>query len=391
MEKRRRRRSQSRKNSWQWSEVPMAWRYGLIALGSVFLATIFLGLEKFSGNITGFFRIGSVLPLSPFLDPQQAFIFKDQLGYDGQQFLSIALDPFLQNDGTIAALDHPSYRYRRILYPLLGYLFGLGNPQWIPYALVGINILAIALITVIVAFYNQSRGAEPNKSLFVLTIPGVWITLTLSTADLLGSLLTLAAIHFEHRDRPRLTAGMIALALLTRETLVIIWLAFLINNLWLKRQRFILPLILAPFPAIVWNGYIWLRQLPGATGMGNFGLPGVGVVEKIQQIFKIGITANNSFEAYLFLLLIVGFALVLWSSYRFPTHNHTLRWGTWLYLGLFLSSSLLILDYFLNYTRVFLDVYLFGLLVLHNYPFPWKNSFFTASGISSLAFLIFHS
>jgi hypothetical protein len=391
MEKRRRRRSQSRRNFWQWSEVPVAWHYGFIALSGVILITFILSIEKFAGNITGFFRIGSVLPLSPFLDPQQVLIFKDQLGYDGQQFLSIALDPFLQNDGTIAALDHPSYRYRRILYPLLGYLFGLGNPQLIPYALVGINILAIALITVVVAFYNQSRGAEPQNSLLVLTIPGIWITLTLSTADLLGGLLTLAAIHGEHRDRPRLTALFVALALLTRETLFLIWLALFINNILLKRQRFLIPLIFSPIPALLWNGYIWLRKLPGGTGTGNFGIPGTGIIEKIQLIFKTDMTGNNLFEIYLFLLLIAGFILTLWSTYRFPSHNHTIRWGTCLYLGLFLSSSILILDYFLNYTRVFLDVYLLGLLIIHNYPFPWKNSFFAASGISSLAFLFFHS
>jgi hypothetical protein len=33
---------------------------------------------KFSGNITGFFRIGSVLPLSPFLIPDQTFIFQGE-------------------------------------------------------------------------------------------------------------------------------------------------------------------------------------------------------------------------------------------------------------------------------------------------------------------------
>jgi hypothetical protein len=61
-------------------------------------------------------------------------------GYDGQMFLSLGLDPGLRHEGTIAALDLPLYRYRRILYPLLGYLLGLGNPALIPYSMVAINL-----------------------------------------------------------------------------------------------------------------------------------------------------------------------------------------------------------------------------------------------------------
>ncbi len=70
---------------------------------------IYLYYFKFSGNITGFFRIGSVLPLSPFLNPNQTFIFRDELGYDGQQFLSLSLDPFLQYLDTLAIFDHPAF------------------------------------------------------------------------------------------------------------------------------------------------------------------------------------------------------------------------------------------------------------------------------------------
>ena len=44
------------------------------------------------------------------------FINKGEVGYDGQQFLTIALDPALKNIESISALDNPRYRYRRIMY-----------------------------------------------------------------------------------------------------------------------------------------------------------------------------------------------------------------------------------------------------------------------------------
>lgn len=365
--------------------------YGLIAFGVTVIVVLSLYFEQFSGNITGFFRIGTVLPLSPQLDPQNTLVFKGELGYDGQQFLSIALDPFLKQDGTIAALDHPSYRYRRILYPLLGYLLGLGSPELIPYALVGINVIAIVLLVGLVSAYFKGHRMAMVKALWLLAIPGIWIVLSLSTADLLGSLLFVAALYWEHRNQPRLTALMVALALLTRETLLILWMALLINNLLLKRQRFIVPLLLALMPGLLWNGYVLVLKLPGARGKGNFDLPLAGLFQKGISLVQGGLAGKNLFEFYLFALLILAFGLTLWSSYFSHTHNHTIRWSSWLYLGLFSVSSFLILDYYLNYTRVFMDVYLMGLLIVLDRPFPSKTLFLTASGIASTAFLALHS
>jgi hypothetical protein len=162
-----------------FSRFPSEIIYGLVAFAVTLIVILYLYFEQFSGNITGFFRIGTVLPLSPLLDPQQTFVFKGELGYDGQQFLSIALDPFLKQDGTIAALDHPSYRYRRILYPLLGYLLGLGSPELIPHALVGINAIAIALIVGFVTAYFKGHLIPEKRAIGVLAIPGIWIVLSL--------------------------------------------------------------------------------------------------------------------------------------------------------------------------------------------------------------------
>ena len=374
-----------------FSRFPSEIIYGLVAFAVTLIVILYLYFEQFSGNITGFFRIGTVLPLSPLLDPQQTFVFKGELGYDGQQFLSIALDPFLKQDGTIAALDHPSYRYRRILYPLLGYLLGLGSPELIPYALVGINAIAIALIVGFVTAYFKGHLIPEKRTIGVLAIPGIWIVLSLSTADLLGSLLLVAAIYWEHRHQAKLMAVMVALAILTRETLLILWLALLINNIVLKRQKFILPLLLALIPGLAWHLYILALKLPGASGTGNFGLPLVGISQKVISLFQGGLTGKNLFEGYLFGLLIIVFGLTIWSSYHFHSHNHTIRWSSWLYLGLFSVSSLLILDYYLNYTRVFMDVYLLGLLIMVDHPLPNRTIFLTASGLASVAFLALHS
>ncbi|CCQ69465.1 hypothetical protein CWATWH0402_4405 [Crocosphaera watsonii WH 0402] len=87
----------------------------LIALIVVIFVSLYFYFIKFDSNITGFFRIGSILPLSLFLNPENTLIYQGEIGYDGQQFFKFSfLTLFLQNPETVNSLDHPIYRYRRI-------------------------------------------------------------------------------------------------------------------------------------------------------------------------------------------------------------------------------------------------------------------------------------
>ena len=88
------------------------------------IATVLL-VMTFDGEITGFFRIGDVLPLSPFVNKESVRVVQGEIGYDGQYFLTIALDPTLDDNGTINALDNPKYRYKRIGYPLAGIMLSI--------------------------------------------------------------------------------------------------------------------------------------------------------------------------------------------------------------------------------------------------------------------------
>jgi len=372
-----------------WNQAGV--RNGLIALIVSALVFFWLYWGKFDRQITGFFRIGSILPLSPLLDPQGVLIYEGELGYDGQQFLSLALDPLLQEEGTLAALDLPAYRYRRILYPLLGNLLGLGSPQLIPWALVGINILAIVALIVLATWYYKGHRQASLKALWGLAIPGIWLSLAFSTADLLAGVFTLGALYSEHRRRPWLCALALGLGLLTRETLLLVWLALALNALYRRRLASALPLALALVPALLWNLYVVSLGLPGGKGGGNFGWPLAGMGVKFLSLAQGGLTPSNLYEAFMWALFLGGFALGIWGCYAFPSHNRSAPIALHLYLGLALVSSSLILNYYLNYARVFLDVYVLGLLLIHDFPRPQKSLYFGACGLASLAFLILQS
>ncbi|AIE73806.1 MULTISPECIES: AZOBR_p60025 family cell surface glycopolymer formation protein [unclassified Synechocystis] len=367
----------------------------LVALGlAIAVAGYFYGF-KFDGQITGFFRIGSVLPLSPLLNPAETLIYQGELGYDGQQFLTIALDPGLQNDGSIAALDHPSYRYRRILYPLLGYVLGLGNPVLIPWALVLINIVAIAICTGLTALYFQYQKQKAIGALAMLAIPGVWMVLFLSTADLLASAFSLGAVVCQQIFPPNrskkwwLVPILLALGLLTRETSLIIWLAIALTLAQNRQWRSMAVLLTSLIPITVWLGYIRWRQLPGGSGSGNFGWPFVGIGEKFQSLIQGGLNGNNVYEGYLWFLLWLTFALLIWFT-RPPTPK-TLTYASGLYGGLLLVASFYILNYYLNYSRVFLDVFLLTILAMASGP-RWTSGLYLAiAGLGSITFLLLKS
>lgn len=347
---------------------------------------------KFDGNITGFFRIGSELPLSPYLLPDQTRIFQGELGYDGQQFLTIALDPGLGNPDSVAALDHPAYRYRRILYPLLGYCVGVGNPQWIPWALVAINMVAIAVCTGLMGLLLPV--ASPRwRALWTLVIPGIWMIFSLSTADLLASVWGLGALLSLQRRRWGWLAFCFACGLLTRETLLILWLAVVLT-VWKRPHRSaIAALGVSVVPLVGWLGYIHWRQLPGGSGSGNFGWPLVGLGEKFQALISNGVTSSNLYEGFLWGLLIMALAILLWVRGRAiftpalgDDTELAIAYGSWLYLGLLIVASFYILTYYLNYSRVFLDVFLFNLLVFPNHRWV-DRGLFLGCGLASLAFL----
>ncbi len=356
-----------------------------VALGIL----VFFYVFKFDSNITGFFRLGSIIPLSPYVDAKQALINNGEAGYDGQFFLSMALDPFLQNDGTIAALDSPPYRYRRIFYALLGHLLGLGNRQVIPYMLVLINYLCIIAL-VWMASWGLKQTEEPRwHGLLVLCVPGVWMTLWLSTADLLSSTLLMGAICCYRYSRSNLTSLSISLACLTRETMVLGWLALVICSIQDRNWRLFWGLMGAIVPVVVWNSYVSAR-LVGGVGPSlalNFSLPFVNIFHKFTVLVQTGLKSITVFEACGFTLLISAFGLALALSRFSPSKNRIIFLCTCLYATVFIFSSDAILGYFLGYSRVFMDAFFLLLLIVNSPNKTLKVMPLVAGVVVSLPFI----
>ncbi len=390
---------------------------GAIASAVTLVFLSFFYWVKFQGHITGFFRIGDVLPFSPYLDVDKALIAKGELGYDGQQFLSIAFDPLLQDPGTIAALDNPPYRYRRILYPLLGHLLALGHRAWIPAVMVAINAVCVPVMAIALAWsFRQSQAfdiaqasdtaqakTEPSwHPLLLLCIPGIWITLAFSTADLLSSTLMVVAIccyrvrrlSGKWSSQRELWVGVaIAAACLTRETMLVAWFAMALDCLLKRDWKQLGALLVFVTLPLGWNGYVATLGLPtGDLGVGGiFDWPFAGILRKFGAIAAGGLNPKNVFEAYGFVLLLVAFGMAIALARYAPSKNRVIWFCACLYGLLFVISNDSILWYFVGYLRVYSDGFLFLLLVL-GWGRSWQKWLPLLAGIvPTLAFVLFSS
>ncbi|AFY60460.1 AZOBR_p60025 family cell surface glycopolymer formation protein [Synechococcus sp. PCC 6312] len=363
--------------------------YPLLAMGLSLVIALILGVGKFQGQVTGFFRIGDVIPVSPYLSAESVFIHQGKTGHDGQQFLTIALDPGLGNPQTLKSLDVPAYRYRRIFYPFLGWFLGLGQPGWIPYTLVLVNILCFG---VSVWGLGELLPKQPSSlPLLFLTIPGLWISFSIATADLLSTTLVILTLRHYRQNNSWLTWVWQALAILTRETTLLIWFALVMTS-GLKRRK--PDLVLAPLALLPWGLWnLYLRQRLGTAwdsqSLGtHFSWPLTGILAKVQVLITTPISLTQGLDMIVFLLqiaVVIGIGLAARPAWG-KQPEIVLAGG--LYSLMFILAKLQILNLFTDYSRVFLDLYLFLLLLWPYHPGRYKIAVFSLLGLVSVAYLL---
>jgi hypothetical protein len=356
------------------------------------MIVVFLLLTyKFQGNVTGFYRIGDRLPVSPLLERSRAFVHQGKQGNDGQMFLTLALDPLQRLPGTSAALDNPIYRGKRLFFPLIGWLTGFGQPELIPWTLLLVNIACIGLAVFFLAQWFASQGKSPAWSLAFLGIPSLWIALSLSMAEVVDTTLLIGAILGYRMQRIRSTAALVAAAVLTRETSLLLWagltVSAVIDHRW-KQLRWLLP---APLPFLGLVAYLKLGipQPPGRLEAGfgpAFGWPFQGLLTKVDQLLLSPLSAEALYDRGVFLLLLATVALDLWVILRrrelWPASVILLC-----YLAPFLCVTAQVYSRFPDYTRVMIYFYTLGVMALPWVMGRWRFAWLGAASVASLGYL----
>jgi hypothetical protein len=225
---------------------------------------------------------------SPAIDADRRFA-TSSIGYDGQFFLYIAQDP----REAAPYLDDPAYRYGRIFYPILARALALGRQDAIPFMLVVINVMAVALGAWAVAKWLHRRGVSAWFALLFAVFPGVFIAVQLDLSEALAySLTALALVVFDERRLGRLlvSAAVFALAGLTREgalLFALVWAGTLVVGR--RRREAALFASVAFLPYLVFR-LVFLRLWLGAVGVPSGRAPSL--------VPFAGITAFYPWRAY---------------------------------------------------------------------------------------------
>jgi hypothetical protein len=192
-------------------------------------------------------------------------------GYDGQFVYYIARDPSTAEH----FLDAPGYRFQRILLPALAMILSFGQDDWIPWALMVINLVAVGAGTALLERLLAAHGVSRWYALGYGFALGIFGAARLSLPEPLAYALVLGAIVVIREDRWLPGAALLALAALTKETSLIFVAGYGLYLLVNRRLRdAILFGAVAGIPFILWQGVL-LAKL-GEIGVGSGGAMATG-------------------------------------------------------------------------------------------------------------------
>ena len=184
-------------------------------------------------SFTAIIGAGVVGPSTPLLAREVPdLVVTSNAGHDGQQFYAVARHPF---DPAASApfLANPVYRYRRIVFPVLGWILAPSGGTRLIAALMVIGLAGVALGAWSLALLP---GAPRWLPLAAGVTPGVVAAMGLTLADSLALGFTLAAFAAAARRRPDLVLCALVAGVLTRETVLLAALALALtpglSRLW---------------------------------------------------------------------------------------------------------------------------------------------------------------
>ncbi len=206
-------------------------------------------------------------------------IFQGRGGYDAQWDYYVACDPLARK----RLYDHP-YRYQRIGLPLGSCLLAGGRRAWIPTAMAALNLAGACLGGLCLL----GLLGRPHASwLGVAVCSAAQLTqLQVDNSAVLSMGLCLAGLWLRERGRPLGMAAALALALLSRESALV--LLAILGSWELKegRWRWALLTAAAALPFLGWQ--LYLRQVLGqwalGTSAGHLVPPLAGYVGRVMEI-----------------------------------------------------------------------------------------------------------
>jgi hypothetical protein len=153
-------------------------------------------------------------------------------GYDGQFYYRIALDPSdLRRRADGIGVDNP-LRFERIAYPALAWLFAAGRPGLVPWSLVAVNLVGLGTLGLLGGVIARSAGRHAAWGLLLPGWAGFLFTTGRDLTEVITTVGVVAGLLAWRRGRPALAGGALAVAVMARETAMLVVAAVVAAWMW---------------------------------------------------------------------------------------------------------------------------------------------------------------
>lgn len=235
------------------------------------LAYTLANLSMSNYNPTSFLYLGKTFLEKDPQSPITQYVIEtmglpsNEVGYDGQMYYYIALDPF----NAWRNLDTYG-RYERILFPLTVKVAALGNSFLIPYTMIAVNVLSVVIGTEIIARMLKSKGVSPWFSLVYGLYIGHLFVISRDCIETFSYMFVLLAIYVsEEKQKPIMSAFLFALALFAKETAILFVAGYafgmIFKKLALKEKMKFLMITIIPYALFQIALYNFFGFIPLST------------------------------------------------------------------------------------------------------------------------------
>ncbi|MCU1355632.1 MAG: hypothetical protein JWM89_1050 [Acidimicrobiales bacterium] len=153
--------------------------------------------------------------------------------FDGQFFYRLGVSPW-SKDARVAGVqfDLPALRNSRWGYGALAFVASGGDPDLVPWALVGLNLAAAVAVGAIGGGLARATGRHAGWGLLLALWPGFAYSLSLDTSELVAAAFALGALLALRQRRWAGAAALFACAVLTRDTTAVVPFGVAVAGAW---------------------------------------------------------------------------------------------------------------------------------------------------------------
>jgi hypothetical protein len=326
--------------------------------------------------------------------PPSLTVRPDMPSYDGLTYYRLALDPF-NTDEQRFGIVIDAYRHQRILYPLTVWLVSLGRDSVVPALLILVNYLGLIAMTLLAGKIAQDSGVHALWGLVFPLYPGFALSLARDLTEIMAATLLLGALLLMRRHRHLWAAILLSLALLTRETVLLVAVAALLCSAVARVQSpqcrgwqwYLLPLAVKGAWSLILRA-LW-GVFPSELGSVNIGLPFAAILRFALRVITLDTpTVLLALIYFLELCFIAVFTVAVIVSIRNSRarSHEKLAWLCFGGLAAVTADPVWTEDW--AYMRVLYEFYLCGALILLQSQTKWRIPAFTFGALITLMMLV---